>query len=68
MKTLKTVLKHLYSVIVIGMTLLLTSCATATDGDFCSIAMPIYYSALYDTEETIVQIREHNAIIEDLCY
>lgn len=44
----------------------LSSCARPT-GDFCLIAKPITYSGYGDTEETIYQVRQHNAVYKELC-
>ena len=40
--------------------------ASSGGGSFCSIAKPIYVSPL-DTEETIRQVLEHDAVYEELC-
>ena len=50
--------------------LTLTSCETpmATVGTdaFCSIAKPITWS-VHDTDETIREVKEHNAVYTKLC-
>lgn len=60
-------LKRLWNVIMIGMIATLPACTKLISGDFCAIADPIEYSALFDTQETIQQIREHNAVYDELC-
>lgn len=50
---------------------ILTGCQTTTgsavaDGSFCQIAKPIYWDAR-DTDETIKQAKEHNAIGKNFC-
>ena len=57
------------------MSLTLTGCVTTTASKgptssgaapFCKVAEPIYWSGK-DTEKTIAQIREHNAVGKELC-
>lgn len=41
---------------------------TVTNTDsFCTIAQPIMFSRLHDTEETIEAVKEHNAVGKRLC-
>lgn len=44
----------------------LSSCVRMT-GDFCLVVKPISYSGSRDTQETIYQIRQHNAVYQELC-
>jgi hypothetical protein len=51
--------------------LILTSCATTTGSDaptesFCALAKPIHWSAK-DTDETIIEVKEHNAVWKKYC-
>lgn len=39
----------------------------APDGDFCMTARTITYSGTWDTPETVNQIRQHNAVYQELC-
>ena len=47
--------------------LVLSGCTYKTDGDFCLIAKTITYSASMDTPATVHQIRQHNAVFQELC-
>lgn len=58
------------------MTLILSACATTTGSDaiepirgaetFCSVAQPIMWS-VNDTDETLRQVKAHNAVWVRLC-
>lgn len=70
-------LRSLLAVMLVGITsLTLTGCVTTTGSagrtstsgkaSFCAVAEPIYWSAK-DTEKTIAQVKEHNAVGKQLC-
>ncbi len=52
------------------MLIILVGCQTDTIviSDACLVFEPITYSLANDTEETIQQIREHNAAWDSLCF
>lgn len=57
------------NLILIAAALLITGCQSVpktTAGNFCDIAKPIYW-ADGDTDETILQAKEHNAVGKSLC-
>lgn len=39
----------------------------APNGDYCQTTRTITYSATLDTTETVNQIRQHNAVFQELC-
>lgn len=57
----------------VTMSLTLTGCATTTGfgvttkAPFCSVAKPIFWS-IGDTDKTIAQVKEHNAVGRELCH
>lgn len=46
---------------------MLSGCVCKAGGDYCVVAKTITYSATLDTEETVHQIRQHNAVYQELC-
>lgn len=54
--------------LVLGMALLLTSCAATGSGDFCAVSRPIYISADdHLTDSTARQVLTHNRTYVSLC-
>lgn len=47
--------------------LLLSSCTTVIDGDFCTIYAPVYADYEKDTPETIRQIDMNNVVYDEFC-
>lgn len=47
--------------------LLLAACARTVD-TACTAFVPITYSAVQDTRETVTQVRQHNAAWSQLCH
>jgi len=47
--------------------LLLVGCTPTVVSDYCVNARPITYSASQDSQETIRQVRESNAVFQALC-
>lgn len=46
----------------------LTGCVCkAPTGDYCLITRTITYSGTWDTPDTVNQIRQHNAVYQELC-
>ena len=58
--------------LVVTMSLTLTGCVTTTGSNaptkapFCAVSKPFYWSAR-DTESSIAQAKEHNAVGKELC-